>query len=162
MRAPTPKAQADCRPPMELQASQMHIVLPARGSGNPATCRNVVTQHGVNVYAGDPDPLKHQRIVRILDQYHVWKEKGCIRMREEDKMPVDLIDGWQHAKIRCAPYPVGLKDRAFLDDTLDAMHDTNKLDWQKEATPFACPVFVAWRTTVSGTRRRVSSSTCER
>jgi hypothetical protein len=65
-------------------------------------------------------------------------------MKEEEKMPIDLVDGWQNQRLAAKVYPLGMKDKEFLNATHDEFHCQGKRSWMKQPTPFACPAFVAW------------------
>ncbi len=48
----------------------------------------------------------------------------------EDKMLIDLADGWQNIKGGARPYPAGLKDRAIINEPFDKPHGQAKFEWK--------------------------------
>ena len=60
-------------------------------------------------------------------------------------MKVPLSENWHQQRVASRPYPLGEKDRAFLDETFDNLHRQGRMDWVTEPTSFASPVFVVWR-----------------
>lgn len=119
---------------------------PAKPPGEPEVC----TKDGVNIAATNPNFAA--RLKEILEKHDVWRDKGIIPMPEEQKMRVDLVEGWQRQRIRTKHYRLGIEDQALLDETFDNMHASGRLDWMKEPSPFGCPVFVVWRM-VEGKRK---------
>lgn len=66
-------------------------------------------------------------------------------MSEDELMTIPLVDGWNRMRLGQRPYPVGQKDRELMDKTLNELHCKGRMTWVTKPTPFATPVFVAWR-----------------
>jgi hypothetical protein len=79
---------------------------------------------------------------------NLFTETGrVIDVPEEMWMEVRLKDNWEAtgAKLSHKPYPLPANEQAIVNETLDKMHDQGKLEWTQSPTPYAFPVFVAWR-----------------
>lgn len=88
----------------------------------------------------------------IALEYDIWRDRGIIPLPKEEKMQIELVEGWQNQKIHIRPYPMGLEDRKFLDTIMDDLHTQGRASWMKQPTPFGCPCFIVWRT-VNGQRK---------
>ena len=66
-------------------------------------------------------------------------------------MQIPLREDWQTcgAKLAHQVYPIGTKERELIDQQFDTLAKDGKLEFCKDPTPFAFPVFVAWRTMYS-------------
>ena len=106
--------------------------------------------NGVTVYGNNQ---VYQRIQSLVEKYpNLWKDTGkTADVPESEYMSIPLVDDWQ-AKGRFAAkvYPLSPKDKAAVDAVFDELHAQGRMEWTKEATPFASPVFVVWKTVFMG------------
>lgn len=127
--------------------------IPSYGLGKPTNLPSIKTKAGVSVcivnknLSGD--------MATLLEKYDVFRDKGIVPMPDHMKMKINLVDGWQDQKRTTRPYPLGLQDRAILDEKHDKLHAEGKMDWMDQPTPIACPVFVVWKTTDNVKKGRV-------
>jgi len=79
---------------------------------------------------------------------------GVAAIPEDDWLQIPLNDDWRNtdAKLSHKVYPMGPKDREFIDETHDKLQRQGKMEWSKNPTPFAFPIFVVWRN-VDGKRK---------
>ncbi|KAI1213589.1 uncharacterized protein F4807DRAFT_456933 [Annulohypoxylon truncatum] len=68
------------------------------------------------------------KLAKLAESYDVWTDKGVIDLPEEEKMTVDLIEGWEKTYKPGQMYPLGMEDRKFLDETFGDMHDKTKME----------------------------------
>ena len=66
-------------------------------------------------------------------------------MAKDKLITIPLVDSWNRIKLGQCPYPVGQKDRELMDKTLNKLHYKGRIKWVIKPTPFAIPVFIAWR-----------------
>ncbi len=60
-------------------------------------------------------------------------------------MKIPLIENYHTIKMTSRAYPLSKKDRDFLDEMNDKLHEQKRLEWVREACEFAHPVFIVWR-----------------
>lgn len=130
--------------------SRLGVIPPSLGAARPEDAPAVTTKDGVHCCTANTAFGK--KLVALAEKWDVWRDKGIIPLPEDEKMTVDLIDNWQDQYRSGRVYPLGVKDREFLDETFDKMHREGKLEWMRKPTPFACPCFVVWKT-VDGKRK---------
>ena len=70
-------------------------------------------------------------------------------------MKVPLVENWQNTKLNRRHYPLSRKDQKVVDETFGLLHKQGRMEWVKEATPFAYPVFIVWRTAYGINKGRV-------
>jgi len=105
---------------------------------------HVVTKDGVHVYNGDPKKARAlQKLCENLAA--VWEDKGPVDIPEDQQLKVPLVDGWQNMKFNYRSYPLGREEQAIIDKTHDKLHEQGRMEWVDGPTPFALPVFVAYR-----------------
>lgn len=92
----------------------------------------------------------------VLEDFQpLFTDDGKIaRLPENEWMSIPLVNDWNTADAKLAHkvYPMGPKDREFIDQTHDKLHTQGRMQWSAEPTPFGFPVFVVWRT-VNGERK---------
>lgn len=135
-----------------IEASQtLESETPKLSMRHPDHLPTKTTSAGVKICSTDPGLA--DKFMDILDKHDVWTDHGrMVPIPDEDRMRIDLVDGWQNVKTPIRPYPMGVEDREVADKTLDPMHKVKKLEWMKKPTPIACPLFVVWKT-VKGIRK---------
>ena len=114
------------------------------------TNMETVMPNGITVYG---DPSAYTRLSTVAETYpNIWNDiGGVIDVPESDWMPINTL---AEAKPEPAKvYPLGPADRQVVDNEFDQLHAQGKMEWTKEATPYAYPVFVVWRTLPDGTRK---------
>lgn len=109
----------------------------------PNELNEVKTEQGVHVCA--INQRESEVIVKLIELYDVWRDRGIILMDEEDKMRIELVEGWQNEKLMVKPYLLGLEDRKFLDTTMDEFYGQGCMSWMRKPILFGCPVFIIWR-----------------
>ena len=66
-------------------------------------------------------------------------------------MRIPLRPSWESMiSGKSRKYPVGFKDRVFIDKTHDELHAQRRMEWTKEHTSFTWPIFVVWKTLLTG------------
>jgi hypothetical protein len=113
-----------------------------------------VSSEGVHIYAADAHVADQLEAV-VKEFPKVWVNVGLIDVPEGEMMKVPLVEGWQNQKIASRSYPLSKRDREVLDQVFDELHKQNRMEWAREATPFAHPVFVVWRTVHGKAKGRV-------
>lgn len=105
-----------------------------------------LSSQGVHVYDRPNDGTVARRFIQLVEKYPaIWKDQGIIKMEPGEEMRVPLVEGWQNYPVGQRAYPQGIEGRKFLDDTLDGLHDQDRMEWQQGPTPFAAPAFTHWR-----------------
>lgn len=117
---------------------------PTFGVSKPVNMPEIETKHGVHVC--NNEPALAARIKDLAESFSLWEKKGILDLPDDEKMRIDLVDGWQHQIRPCRPYPLGLEDQAVVDETLQPMRAEKKLEDMNFPTPMACPLFVVWKT----------------
>lgn len=114
----------------------------------------LVTKDGIHVYAADPKLAR--KFVALVEEFpRMWTDQGLIDVPPDQLLKVPLVEGWQHQRIKARSYPLSRRDREVLDKTFGELHRQGKMTWATEATPFAHPVFVVWRTVKGEQKGRV-------
>ena len=108
---------------------------------------NGVTVHG----SGEAS----RRLAAVVTEFaDIWVDKGTsVNLPQEDWMRIPLKAGWE-SKITGRPkvYPLGIKDRATVDEVFDKLQAQGRLVYTKQPTPFCFPVFVVHKTLPDGTK----------
>lgn len=116
---------------------------PGYGIAKPTDIPFRKSKAGVSICDTDPDFAR--RIATLIDKFDIFRNRGIVPMAEEDKLRVDLVDGWQGQMKAIRPYPLGVRDLDFLNEKFDGMHREGKMSFLTEPTPIACPVFIVWK-----------------
>lgn len=98
--------------------------------------------NGVTVYGAPQAAAKLTAIVEEFEE--IWIDKGgAVELPQEDWMRLPLRTDWE-SKITGRPkvYPLGIKDRAIVDEVFDKLQAQGRLEFTKQPTPFCFPVFV--------------------
>nr|XP_036574226.1 uncharacterized protein CTRU02_15808 [Colletotrichum truncatum]XP_036588805.1 uncharacterized protein CTRU02_00852 [Colletotrichum truncatum]KAF6780623.1 hypothetical protein CTRU02_15808 [Colletotrichum truncatum]KAF6800447.1 hypothetical protein CTRU02_00852 [Colletotrichum truncatum] len=128
--------------------------IPDYGISKPDDVPMILSKHGVEIC--DFDKEFAQQLRKILDRYDIYHNKGIIPLPDEERMRIDLVDGWQNQKTNIKVYPLGLEDLAVLDETYGQLHAEGKMDWADgKPIPIACPLFIVWRQTETARKPRV-------
>ncbi|KAL0938012.1 uncharacterized protein CTRU02_207743 [Colletotrichum truncatum] len=128
--------------------------IPDYGISKPDDVPMILSKHGVEIR--DFDKEFAQQLRKILDRYDIYHNKGIIPLPDEERMRIDLVDGWQNQKTNIKVYPLGLEDLAVLDETYGQLHTEGKMDWADgKPIPIACPLFIVWRQTETARKPRV-------
>ena len=103
--------------------------------------------NGVTVFGDHENAKDFEELVKKYDS--LWNEKDTlVKIPESEYMPIALKPDWaDNLKINRV-YPLGIEDRAFVDETFDKLHQQGKMEWTRSSTPFGYPVFVVWRTVI--------------
>ncbi len=113
------------------------------------TSMETTLPNGIMVYG---DPSAFNRLSTVAESFPTWNDiGGVVDVPEDNWMPTDT-------KLNAKPdpakvYPSGPSDRQVVDAEFDALHEQREMVWITEATSYACPVFVVWRTLFNGTRK---------
>lgn len=64
-----------------------------------------------------------KRLTELVEEFkECWVARDPIKVPKDEQMMIPLVEGWQKQKIATKPYPLGIKDREFLDRTFDELH----------------------------------------
>jgi hypothetical protein len=108
---------------------------------------------GVNIY-GEPD-IRQKIDDMVKDFEQLFTDYGKVaNIPEEDWLTMPLVSDWQtsDAKMAHKVYPLRPKDREFLDEVHDKLHQQGRMEWTQKPTPSGFPVFVVWKE-VDGKRK---------
>ncbi len=62
-------------------------------------------------------------------------------------MKIPVKSDWESKVSRKAKvYLLSNRDKEFVDETFDELHQLGQMSWSKDATPFSYPVFCVWKT----------------
>ncbi len=117
---------------------------PSYGINKPDNLPRILSKAGVSVCQADPDLAG--KVVALLDRFDVFRDRGIVPMPDDQKMRIELVDGWQNQRRNIKAYPLGRKDREFIDKEHGKLHDNGKIRFMDKPSPIACPLFVVWRT----------------
>lgn len=121
------------------------------GITKPSNIEEIITDDGIRVCSSNP--IFAKRLTKLVEQFReCWVARDPIKVPKDERMTIPLVEGWQKQKIAAKAYPLGIKDREFLDRTFDELHRQGRMEWVTNPTPFGCPCFVVWRT-VNGERK---------
>lgn len=114
------------------------------------TDMEIVTSNGITVYG---DPSAYNRLSTVAENYPtIWNDiGGVVNVPESEWMPNNTLAGAKPEPAKV--YPLGPADRQIVAQEFDQLHLQGKMQWTTEASPFAYPVFVVWRTLADGTRK---------
>lgn len=121
----------------------------------PAAATEVVLENGITIHNSGSEAVEAFR--SLVSEYpNLWTDTGFAHLPEKDWMQIPLKADWE-ARIpgKARVYPLGGKDRALVDETFDALHESGKLSWTKGSTPFSYPVFCVWKTINNERKGRV-------
>ena len=94
-----------------------------------------------------------QQLAAVTEKYQdVFTDQGAtVDIPEEEWMPIPLKPGAKPSPSKV--YNLSTADRAKLDETFDKLHEQGKMEFSKQPTEFAYPVFIVWRTSPDGTKK---------
>ena len=110
--------------------------------------------NGVRVYGNKHDTGILSDLVNEFPT--LWRDQGFVQVPENDWMQLTLRDDWQTRlpkSNRAKIYPLGIDDRAVVDETFDDLQKQGRLEYTTKPTPFSYPVFVVWKTLPDGKRK---------
>ncbi|KAM0361919.1 hypothetical protein ACHAPK_011665 [Fusarium culmorum] len=80
----------------------------------------ITVENGMHIYADDESFSKS--VTSLVDKYvAVWKDTRLINVKEDEAMTVPLVDNWYEHTVSQRPYVCRMKDKAFINDTLDKL-----------------------------------------
>ena len=99
---------------------------------------------GVTVYG---DPTTYNRLANVIEDFPLLftDRATTVDVPESDYMPIPLRYDWQDHLPPPKIYPAGSRDREVIDKAFEPLQATGKLEYTKQPTPFAFPVFVVWK-----------------
>jgi len=112
--------------------------VPRYGMAKPDSYPVITDCHGVEICADNPEYA--EKLKTILDKYHIYHDRGLIPIPDEDKMRIELLDGWQNQKQNVRVFPLGLEDMELLNEQNDRQHKIGKIGWQQRPAVLACPL----------------------
>ena len=137
-----------------MLANESRNAIPAPRSAPRSTLHpaSLETQmpNGVTIY-GKPDVVPELAAV-VAEFSEIWNDKGgSVDLPQEDWMRIPLHADWE-SKITGKPkvYPLGIKDRAIVDEVFDKLQTQGRLEFTKQPTPFCFPVFVVHKVLPDG------------
>jgi hypothetical protein len=149
--APTPAVADPDTEPLKPRIPEKHSTLGLRMADN---LPEIVTKEGVHVCA--QDTAFADKVVNLVDEFPLlWTDEGLIDIPPDEWMKIPLVEGWQNQKVSARSYPLSKRDREVLDKTFGDLHAQGRMRYANEATPFAHPVFVVWRTVKGEPKGRV-------
>ena len=83
--------------------------------------------------------------IRIRDVW-IYDKGSIVDLPEERYLRVPLCPNYLDSKLSSRHYQLSKRDRDAVDEVFDRLHQECKMKWTDKPTPFAFPVFVAWRT----------------
>lgn len=124
------------QPPPRYEPHRHQSLIPDRSTDVP----EIETKAGVHICASDA--VKAEEVKSLLESFDVWRDRGILPLRPDQRMRIDLVDNWHEGSLAARAYQLANEDRVFLDTQFDEMHLQGRLAWMKMPTPFGCPVFV--------------------
>ena len=107
------------------------------------TNMETITANGITIYR---DSASQTELASVAESYpSLWTDDGStVAVPPEQWMPIPIKQG---AKVDAAKvYPVGPKDREFIDEVFNKLHSQGRMEYTTKPTPHSYPVFVVWRT----------------
>ena len=88
-----------------------------------------------------------QELTEVVEEFpQIWRDSGFAELSEQNWMCILLKTGWEEKlKDKAKIYPLGTRDREFVDKTFDELHELGKMSWTTNSTPFSYPFFVIWK-----------------
>lgn len=131
------KAQQPFPPPLQPNKPQTETKLP----------------NGVTIHNSDNSAVSV--LTALVNEFpEIWKDSGFAKLPEDHWMQIPLQSDWEkRVDGKAKVYPLGIKDREFVDTTFDELHSLGRMSWTKTSTPFSYPCFVVWKTLPSGERK---------
>lgn len=112
-----------------------------------------VLPNGITIHDSGTEAV--EAFTKIVDEYaSIWTDQGFAELPEENWMRIPLKSDWEDktpGKIRV--YPLGTRDKEFIDKTFHELHSLGRMEWTNTSTPFSYPCFVVWRTLPDGSRK---------
>jgi hypothetical protein len=100
--------------------------------------------NGVTIY-GNPKKAG-LLIAKVMKHPDLWTDRGTTcRVPEDQRMTIELKDGWQDANVPSKIYAGGPRDRACIDNVFDKLTQQGKMEPAIKQAPFPVPVFVVWK-----------------
>ena len=150
-------SQAEVTNPSEPAADSPNIMVDTYGRPpathaiqKPDESEETVLSNGVHIFEGSGLASRFGKIVQEFPE--IWEDSGLIDIPEKEMMRVPLVDGWNNVKLAQKQYPASHTERELIDKTYNELHRQGRVEWVNEPTPFATPLFVAWRF-VNGTKK---------
>ncbi|XXG99813.1 mitochondrial splicing system protein [Hypoxylon texense] len=63
------------------------------GAEKPEDAPTTVTKDGVHCCSSNKTFAK--KLVTLAEKWDIWRDKGVIKLPEDEKMTVDLVENWQ-------------------------------------------------------------------
>lgn len=94
-----------------------------------------------------------QQLASVTEKYQdIFTDQGAtVDIPEEEWMPIPLKPGAKPSPSKV--YNLSIADRAKLNKTFDKLYKQGKIEFSKQPTEFAYPVFIVWRTLPDGTKK---------
>lgn len=85
-----------------------------------------------------------QELTAVVEEFlQIWKNLGFAELSEKNWMRIPLKTGWEEKlKSKAKVYPLGTRDREFVDKIFDELHGLGRMSWTTASTPFSYPCFV--------------------
>ena len=116
----------------------------------PSAALETVLPNGVTIY-GEPNVVA--QLAAVVEEFaDIWEDKGgSVDLPQEDWIRIPLRSDWE-TKITGRPkvYPLGIRDRAIVDEVFDKLQAQGRLEYTKQPTPFCFPVFVVHKVLANG------------
>lgn len=110
----------------EEQRIALDYRIPDYGTNKPENVSTTKSAHGVQV--ANENPEQAAKLRSLLDKWNVYENSGIVPMPDDEKMRVDLVDGWQNQRKTTRQYPLSGPDRETLDETHDPLHIEGRLE----------------------------------
>lgn len=144
---------AGCQPSVQIAStSLLGGAMPIVSPVGPVVT-DIVLPSGVILHKAEKEIV--DKFTEIVNDYpSIWVEKGFADLPEDNWMRIPLKADWEEKVTgKAKVYPLGAKDREFVDKTFDQPHDLGRLSWTNFLTPFSYPCFVVWKKQADGTRK---------
>jgi hypothetical protein len=60
-----------------------------------------------------------------------------LNMKDSEKMRLEFVDGWQNTNSTAKPCTLSLLNRKALDEAMDKLHSTARMEWSTGIVPEA-------------------------
>ena len=88
-----------------------------------------------------------QIITKLMSIYSdIWKDTNFVKLSQKNWMKISLKSNWkQRIFDKTKIYFLDKKNKKFVDETFDKLHESNKLNWIDEFISFSYFVFCVWK-----------------
>lgn len=135
-----------------------HISSLTETKSGSSTLSEVKLSNGVTIHNSGKNTV--QELTAVVEKFpQIWKDSGFAELSEENWMRIPLKTGWEEKlKSKAKVYPLGTRDREFVDKTFDELYGLGRMSWTTTSTPFSYPCFVVWKNQPNGEQEKTSGN----